>query len=268
MITYQKLGRTNLSIFPLALGTVELGMDYGIHTPNAYGQPDEDAAIRLVHAAIDAGINLIDTARLYGTSESVLGKALCSHRERVVLTTKATTRFPDGTNAQGPVLAQFLHKQLDTSLKTLQTDYINIWQLHNISKQDLAQWETIEEVFTEAKRSGKVQWTGGSFYDLAVCADVLRQDLLDTIQVAYSVFDQRLEDHIFALAEAKHVGVIVRSVLLKGALTARAEYLPDHLEPLRAHARIYRQLVSELATPLTAAQTALAAHAQGNHRVG
>ncbi|MEM7539593.1 MAG: aldo/keto reductase [Chloroflexota bacterium] len=252
------LGRTNLAVAPLALGTVELGMDYGIQTPDAYGKPDEADAIRLVHAALDAGINLIDTARAYGTSESVLGKALRHRRDRVVLATKAVTRLPDGTMPQGAALAKLLLEQIDQSLQALQTEAIDIWQLHNVTHAEMAQWETIDAVFTDVKRSGKVQWVGGSFYGPDICAEVLQNDWLDTVQVTYSVFDQRLEDQVFALAEANNVGVIVRSVLLKGALTARADYLPNQLEPLRTHSRSYRQLVSELDLPLTAAQTAVA----------
>jgi aryl-alcohol dehydrogenase-like predicted oxidoreductase len=89
-------------------------------------------------------------------------------------------------------------------------------------------------------------------------AAALALDLFDTIQVTYSVFDQRLADRVFALAAAQNVGVIVRSVLLKGALTERADHLPAHLEPLRARSRRFRELVAASGLGVSPAQAALA----------
>ncbi|MEZ4616471.1 MAG: aldo/keto reductase [Caldilineaceae bacterium] len=94
---YRTLGRTGLKVSALALGTVELGMDYGIGTPDHFVRPPEMAAIALVHAALDVGINFIDTARAYGESEVVLGKALRGRRDQVVLATKVNLHQPDGT---------------------------------------------------------------------------------------------------------------------------------------------------------------------------
>ncbi|MFN8442999.1 MAG: aldo/keto reductase [Caldilineaceae bacterium] len=252
------LGRTDLAISPLALGTVELGMDYGINAPGHFGRPGETAAIQLVHAALDAGINLIDTARGYGESEAVLGKALHDRRERVVLATKLSTRLPDGSKPDGAELRTLMLSQLETSLRLLQTDWVDIWQLHYVDENELGKAETICRVFDEVKASGKVRWVGGSFYGAEMPAAALELDLFDTIQVTYSVFDQRLADRVFALAQEKNVGVIVRSVLLKGALTERADYLPDHLEALRERSRTFRQLVAASGLALTPAQVALA----------
>ena len=233
-------------------------MDYGINAPGHFGRPSEASAIRLVHASLDAGINLIDTARGYGESEAVLGKALHDRRQQVVLATKLSTRLPDGSKPAGAELRQLMLDQLETSLRLLQTDYVDLWQLHYVDENELGKAETIAQLFAEVKQSGKVRWVGGSFYGAEMPAAALALDLFDTIQVTYSVFDQRLADRVFALAEEKNVGVIVRSVLLKGALTERADHLPDHLEPLRARSRRFRQLVAESGLPLDPAQVALA----------
>ncbi|MCB9161239.1 MAG: aldo/keto reductase [Caldilineaceae bacterium] len=85
---YRTLGRTGLRVSALALGTVELGLDYGIHAPGQVGRPTEDEAIRLVHAALDAGINFVDT-RAYGESRAHLGRALAGRRHDVVLATRS-----------------------------------------------------------------------------------------------------------------------------------------------------------------------------------
>ena len=106
------LGRSGLSVSPLGLGTVELGMDYGLRVPHAYEKPTETDAIRIVHAALAHGINLIDTARAYGESEAIVGRALRGRCEQVVLATKVKDprprwnrpqrRPPEATHAQQP----------------------------------------------------------------------------------------------------------------------------------------------------------------------
>ncbi len=254
----RRLGRTNLFVSPLALGTVELGMNYGIQAPGHYGRPAEEDAIRLVHAALDAGVNFIDTARAYGESEAVLGKALHNRRHQVVIATKLTTRLPDGSKPDGSALRHLMLTQLETSLRHLQTDAVDLWQLHTVDENELGKIETIAAVFAEVKQSGKVRHVGGSFYGVELPAAALAHDLFDTIQVTYSVFDQRMTAQVFPLAVQKDVGVIVRSVLLQGALTERADHLPDHLEPLRAGSRQFRQSVAASGLPLQPAQVALA----------
>lgn len=257
-LQYRTLGRTNLPVSALALGTVELGMDYGIPAPGHFGRPGETEAISIVHAALDAGINLIDTARAYGESEAVLGRALKHRRDQVVLATKVALHQPTGALPTGDALRAHMLANLETSLRLLQTDYVDIWQLHLVDEAVLAQRETVSAAFAEARRSGKVRFTGGSFYGAAMPEAALAHDLFDVMQVTYSVLDQRLADRVFPLAQAKDVGIVVRSVLLKGALTERADHLPARLEPLRARSRAFRRLVAESGLPLRPAQAALA----------
>jgi aryl-alcohol dehydrogenase-like predicted oxidoreductase len=266
-MNYRLLGRTNLTVSALALGTVELGLDYGINAPGHFGRPAESAAIHLVHAAIDAGINLIDTARAYGESEAVLGKALHDRRDRVVIATKVSAHLPDGTLPTGAALRQRMLSQLETSLQLLQTDYVDLWQIHNVDGAVLAQAETVAATFAEAQRSGKIRWRGGSFYGATLPTTALAYELFDAMQVTYSVFDQRLSHAVLPLAQTHNIGVVVRSVLLKGALTERADHLPDHLEPLRGRSRQFRQLIADAGIALSPAQVALAfglAHPQIN----
>lgn len=255
---YRTLGRSNLRVSVLALGTVELGLDYGIKAPNHFGRPAVADAVRLVHAALDRGITLIDTARGYGESETVLGEALAGKRADVVLATKASAHHPDGTVPTEGGLREHLIAQLETSLRTLQTDYIDLWQIHNVDEAVLSEKATIADLFAEVKAAGKVRAVGGSFYGTALPEIALAQGWLDVIQVTYSVFDQRIADRLLPLASEQNIGVMVRSVLLKGALTERADYLPDHLDPLRQHSQEWRRRVAELLPDYTVAQAALA----------
>lgn len=251
------LGRTGLHVSALALGTVELGLDYGIAAPGEYGRPDEAAAVRLVHAALDAGMNLVDTARAYGDSEAVLGRALLGRRAQVVLASKARTQDA-GATLRGDALRRRMEEELAATLDALQTDYLDIWQIHNVDGALLDQAELVAGIFAEAQAAGKVRYTGGSFYGPDLPARALELDLFDVLQVTYSVLDQRIEEQVLPLARARNAGIIVRSVLLKGALTARADHLPDHLEPLRARSRRFRELVAAADLGLTPAQAALA----------
>lgn len=251
------LGRTGMDVSALALGTVELGLDYGIVAPGEFGRPTQADAIRLVHAALDAGINLIDTARNYGASETVLGHALRDRRDRVVLATKVDPLLTD-TPLHGRALQNHMLATLDTSLRELQTEYVDVWQIHNVNEALLSQAELLAETFDTARRSGRIRWTGGSFYGAELPRRGLESDLFDVIQVTYSVFDQRLADGVFALAAQHNVGILARSVLLKGALTQRADHLPEHLDALRCRSQEYRRTVAASGVALSPAQAAIA----------
>ncbi len=258
MMDYHTLGRTGLRVSSLGLGTVELGRDYGIEAPGHFGQPAAADAIRLVHAALDAGINYVDTARAYGESEKVLGTALDGRRDQVVLATKAFTRDPDGNALAGDALRRHLCDELNTSLELLKTDYLDLWQLHNLDANVLDQIDVVAEVFGEAQQTGKVRWTGASGYGTEYPFLALETDVFDVLQVPYSVLDQRLNDEVIPMAEQKGVGIVSRSILLKGALTPKADHLPDRLETLRSHSRRFRDLVEASELELTPVQVAIA----------
>jgi aryl-alcohol dehydrogenase-like predicted oxidoreductase len=158
----------------------------------------------------------------------------------------------------GDALRDQMIEQLETSLRLLQTDHVEIWQIHNVDDGVLAQQEELAMLFEEVKQSGKVRFVGGSFYGVDLPLAALRADLFDVYQITYSVLDQRASDRFFDAAAEKNAGIVARSVLLKGALTDRAEYLPERLAPLRARSRRFRQLVAESEIGLTPAQAAIA----------
>jgi aryl-alcohol dehydrogenase-like predicted oxidoreductase len=257
-VDYRILGRTGLRVSALALGTVELGLDYGIAAPGEYGRPPESEAIRLVHAALDAGITLIDTARAYGESEAVLGQALRGRRDQVVLATKTRTQAEDGATLDALELRRMMRQSLETSLRLLQTDYVDIWQVHNVDAELLERRDVVAEVFDWARRSGKARAVGGSTYGVEMPLAAIGSGLFDMLQVAYSVLDQRLADQVFAAAAEKNVGILVRSILLKGALTVRGDYLPDRLAALRARSRAFRELVIASSLDASPVQAAIA----------
>lgn len=255
---YRTLGRTGLQVSSLGLGTVELGLDYGIQARGAFGRPSEASAISLVHAALDAGVNFLDTARAYGESEHVIGKAMAGRWDRAIVATKVDPRPPAGVTWSDEEVRSVMEKSLESSLRLLRTDRVDIWMVHSIDEALLGRRALLADVFDEARQRGQICWSGASFYGAVLPEAALAYDLFDVMQIAYSVFDQRLSDTVLPLAAEKGVGIVARSVLLKGVLTERAEHLPDRLEPLRQRSRQYRDLIASLDGQATPAQGAIA----------
>lgn len=241
----RELGRSGLKVSPLALGTVELGMDYGLKVPGAYGRPPAEEAVRLVHAALDAGMDFIDTARAYGESEKVLGKALRGRRDEAVLATKVAVHGKDKKLLAADRLQKHMLAELDASLSALDTDRVDLWQVHNVDTALLAHADMLRDAFDMAKKSGKALAVGGSTYGAEAPRLALETGLFDTLQVTYSVLDQRLADRVLPLAAQRGVGVVARSVLLQGVLTERGEHLPERLAPLKERSRRFRRLAGE-----------------------
>lgn len=260
---HRRLGHTELTVSTLSLGTVALGMAYGIAPRAQTGQSEKRAhlppppaeAVQLLHRAIDIGINFIDTARGYGSSESIIGQALRERRDEVVLATKVNCLDTAGRPLQGKALRQRIVESVATSLQHLQTEWIDLLMLHSAPIQLLAAGEAVA-LLKEIQAQGLTRYIGASTYGVEAPRLAIEQGV-DALQVAYNVLDQRMADEIFPLAQSRGVGIVVRSVFLKGALTERAEGLPDHLESLKFHSRAFRQYASQLQPPLTAAQLAL-----------
>jgi aryl-alcohol dehydrogenase-like predicted oxidoreductase len=215
------LGRTALRVSRVSLGTVELGLEYGLP---AARRPAPPAAARLLHRALDLGINLIDTAPAYGESEEIIGRALRGRRSEVVLATKVEARGGRGRRRR-------MRRSLERSLRALRTDVIDLLQLHSATEGVLRRgeaWEALRRFQWE----GHIRYIGATTYGEAAAKAALDDGRYDCLQVAYNLLDRRLEERVLPLAREKGVGIIARSVLLKGALTRRYVGLPDELGEL------------------------------------
>jgi len=237
---YKHLGRTPLLVSELALGTVSLGIDYGIQVPGEPGRLAPVAAIRLLHLAADAGINLFDTAPSYGESERLLGQALRSRPQCLIATKVSIPTDTNGKLLSGNNLRGAMQKSLDSSLQRLQREVLDIVQIHNATAEVIAEGE-LAKLLLEAKQQGKIRYLGASVYGEATALAVIGSKQFDVLQVAYNLLDQRMAQRVFPAAERAGVGVIVRSVFLKGALTPRAEWLPATLVGLRKAAERVRE---------------------------
>src|SRR4051812_3009832 len=149
------LGRTGVKVSPLCLGAMMFGL---------WGEPDHDVSIRIIDAALDAGINFIDTADMYsaGESETIVGKALAGgKRDNVVLATKFHGAMGFDPNEQGSS-RRWIIREVENSLRRLDTDYIDLYQVHR-PRTDTDIDETLSAL-TDLVRAGKVRYLGSSTF--------------------------------------------------------------------------------------------------------
>lgn len=204
---YRTLGRDGPRVSLLGLGTWPIG--------GGMGRVDEQEAVRLIRAAVDCGITMIDTAEGYRTSEEVVGRALQGgYRQRCFLATKATFDFSPGG----------IRKALESSLRKLGTDCIDLYQIHNWSDQHPV--EDSLETLVRAREQGTIRWIGVSNYRCAHLQRAVAVAPVQANQVMYNLFDRQIEAEDLACCRERGVGVIVHSPLAKGLLTGR--YSSDH----------------------------------------
>jgi aryl-alcohol dehydrogenase-like predicted oxidoreductase len=215
---YRTLGRTGIQVSPYALGAMMFG---------SIGNPDHEDSIRIIHKALDAGINFVDTADMYsrGESEEIVGKALKGRRDGVVLATKVYNPMGDDPNQRG-LSRRWIITEVENSLRRLQTDYIDLYQIHRPDPStDIA--ETLSAL-TDLIRVGKVRAIGSSTMPASdiVEAQVVSQrnglERFRTEQPNYSILDRGIEREVLPVAERYGMGVLVWSPLAGGLLTGRS----------------------------------------------
>ena len=225
------LGRTGLTVSALSMGTVALGIDYGIQTPGAYGRPDEAAAIALLRAAVDRGLTFVDTSPFYGESERLVGEAL-GDDSRATIATKVWAGPGMAPGTEHLTVPQAIARSIKASRRILRRDVLDVVQLRNATG-DIIEDGTATAALCDAKASGLVTCIGATVYDEDTALAVIRDGRFDLLQVALSALDQRMLARVIPAAASAGIGVVVRSAFLKGALTPKAQWLPETLAPLR-----------------------------------
>jgi aryl-alcohol dehydrogenase-like predicted oxidoreductase len=216
------LGRTGLQVSELSMGTVELGLDYGIAAAGERLRPEEKEAAALLHFALDSGINLIDTARAYGESERIIGRALKGRRREYVLVSKVKAGRPEEVRGR-----------VEESLTELQTDSVDVMMIHSGAEKIQPDSDTLVELQRQ-RESGKFRFLGVSVYGADAALSAIECGWFDCLEIAYSVLDRRPETGVLEAARRNNIGIIARSVLLKGALTSRYQFLPPELASLKS----------------------------------
>ncbi|WP_017935350.1 aldo/keto reductase [Nocardioides sp. Iso805N] len=214
---YRPLGRTGVRVSPLCLGTMMFG---------PWGNADEADSIRVIHRALDAGINFVDTADVYsaGESERILGKALKGRRDDVVLATKFFMPMGDEPNHRGGS-RRWIIREVEDSLRRLDTDHLDLYQVHRPS-QDTDVEETLSAL-TDLVHQGKVRYIGSSSYAASQIVEaqwVARERHLQrfvTEQPPYSILVRGIEQDVLPAAQRHGMGILSYSPLAGGWLSGR-----------------------------------------------
>lgn len=231
---YKTLGRTGLRVSRLGLGTAEIGFAYGIGKRTL---PSEEEAIRLLKTAVELGITYFDTAYFYGLAEERIGKSGIMRNPDIVVATKCGKFLEEGEDPRGAELENRLREHVEASLQRLKIDCLPLLMLHGGSKEQLERGELIG-IFKKFQREGKARFLGISTRGEEATLAAIQSDAFDVIQVAYSILDQRMAGEVLPLAWIRNIGVVNRSVFLKGALTSLYKKLPDQLFQLKVHSRM------------------------------
>src|SRR6185503_20470012 len=227
---YRPLGRTGVQVSKLCLGTMMFG---------AWGNTDHDDSIRIIHAALDAGINFIDTADVYsnGESEEIVGKALKGRRDDVVLATKVHGDMGSDPNRKGNS-RRWIRMEVENSLRRLQTDWIDLYQIHR-PDPTLDVDETLG-VLTDLVREGKVRAIGSSTFpaeqivEAQWVAERRAYERFRCEQPPYSILARGIERAVLPACERYGMGVIVWSPLNGGWLTGKYKRGQEYQKGTRA----------------------------------
>jgi aryl-alcohol dehydrogenase (NADP+) len=229
-MNYRTLGRTRIKVSPYCLGAMMFG---GI------ANSDHDECIRIIHKALDFGINFVDTADRYsnGESEEIIGKALKGRRQNVVLATKVNGAMGEDPNQQGNS-RRWITQAVEASLRRLQTDHIDLYQIHRPSPDTDTDIEETLSVLTDLIREGKVRTIGSSTFPVSEIveaqwvAERRGQARFRTEQPPYSILNRSVEQEVLPVCQKYGMGALVWSPLAKGMLTGRyrkGQSLPESL---------------------------------------
>lgn len=255
-INKRLLGKTGIEISEIAFGGVEIGIPYGIGIKDYTDMLTHQEAIYLLHAAMDSGINFFDTARLYGESETIMGKAFHDRRDRIVIATKCTHfRDADGKIPSYQKLQQTIENSLSASLKELQTDYVDLYMLHQ-SDTGILENEDVARIFSDLQAKGVIRSRGASTYSVAESKLAIEKNW-DVLQLPFNLMDQRQRD-IFGLAAERGIGIVVRSVLMKGLLSVKGRNLHPALSEVESHIRGFNELLTHDANDISQLATKFA----------
>ena len=214
---HRPLGRTGVSVSQFCLGTMMFG---------SWGNPDHDESIRIIHAALDAGINFIDTADVYGAGESeeIVGKALAGRRDDVVLATKFHNPMGEDLNQRGNS-RRWIMRAVEDSLRRLGTDWIDVYQVHRPDPSTDVE-ETLSAL-TDLVRQGKIRYIGSSTFPASqiVEAQVAARDRnlerFVTEQPPYSILVRGVEADVLPTCARHGIAVMCYSPLAGGWLSGR-----------------------------------------------
>jgi aryl-alcohol dehydrogenase-like predicted oxidoreductase len=235
-------------ISKMTLGTVQLGLNYGI--ANNEGKPDEEKAFRILESAFSGGINCIDTAADYGNSEYVIGKYISASgikRQEIIIVTKFKLGKCDGSGVESEMMKSF-----ERSLKNLNTGYIDILLMHD-AKEFMGRENEILKVYGRLLSEGVLKTAGASCYDFYEIEPMLSTDIFSAFQVPVNLLDMRIT-HTRAAGMLRNSIIFARSVFLQGLFFLDPSKLKGNLK----EAGKYITAISDIAASMNISVSQLA----------
>ncbi len=234
----KQLGNSDMMITPLGVGAWAMG---GGGWQFAWGPQDDDQSIAAIHAALDAGINWIDTAAVYGLghSEEVVARALAGRSNRPYIFTKCERVWDEKGQISGSLKRDSIRREVEESLRRLKVDVIDLYQIHWAQPD-----EDIEEGWTamaELKGEGKVRWIGVSNFSKRQMERAWKIAPITSLQPPYSIVSPEIEQDELPYCQANNIGVIAYSPMKSGLLTGKmtrervAKMPPDDFRPRTPH---------------------------------
>ncbi len=256
---YHLLGKSELNISRIGFGTMSLELD-------------NPQTAHILQEAVSGGINFFDTADLYqqGRNEILLGRVLKEYRKHVILATKVGNQWrPDGSGWDWNPSKKYILAAAEESLRRLQTDYIDLYQLHGGTIDDPV--DDILEAFEHLKAAGKIRYYGISSIRQNVIREYVRRSDIASVMMQYSLLDRRPEEEMLPLLHSNHIGVLARGTVAKGMLISKpAEaYLNYSREQVEMLGEAIREISGSKWSPFqTAAAFVLAQPAVSSAVVG
>jgi aryl-alcohol dehydrogenase-like predicted oxidoreductase len=211
---YRTLGKTGLRVSIVGLGTM-------VHAGH-FGPMKDSESLEAIETALELGVNFIDSSDAYGAGygETLLGNAFKGKRDKIVIATKGGNVMVGPNRGKRIFEPDYISRVMDESLRRLQTDYIDLYQLHNPTVEVIergAVWEVLER----AKKAGKIRHYGVSINSMEEGTAAVKDGRAETIQVEYNLLAQEPAETFFPAAQQANIGVIARVPLKRGILTGK-----------------------------------------------
>lgn len=253
----RRLGSSDLLITPIGIGAWAMG---GGGWAYGWGPQDDKQSIAAIHAALDRGINWIDTAAVYGLghSEEVVAEALRERASKPYLFTKCSRVWNQRGDISGSLSAESIRSELEASLRRLKVDVIDLYQVHRPDPDQQIEegWETLADL----QRQGKIRYIGVSNFSVSQMERAQAIAPITSLQPPYSIISPEIEDPILPYTAKSGIGVIafspMKSGLLSGAMTRERiaafprddfrKHAPNFREPLLSHNLALGELLREI----------------------
>ena len=230
----RRLGNSDLEITPIGIGAWAMG---GGDWAFSWGRQEDDKSMAAIHTALDAGVNWIDTAPVYGLghSEEVVGKALAGRAHRPYIFTKCSLVWNDQREIGHSLKAASVRRELEASLRRLRVDAIDLYQIHWPDPEPEIEegWQTLAQF----QKEGKVRYIGVSNFNVAQMKRIERIAPITSLQPNYNIVTRDIEKDLLPFCRERHIGVIVYSPMKSGLLTGKmtreriASLPPDDFRP-------------------------------------